>query len=51
MTITTTLADAEGGTELVAVHEGVPHGVSPADNELRWRMALEKLAALVEGEG
>lgn len=48
MTVTITLADADGGTELVAVHEGLPRGVSPADNELGWRMSLAKLAALVE---
>jgi uncharacterized protein YndB with AHSA1/START domain len=48
MTITITLADRDGGTELVAVHEGLPRGVSPADNELGWRMSLAKLAALVE---
>jgi len=48
MTITITLADADGGTDLFAVHEGLPRGVSPADNETGWRMALAKLAALVE---
>ena len=49
MTSTITLADAvDGGTELTAVHEGVPDGVAPADNELGWRMALDRLAALVE---
>jgi uncharacterized protein YndB with AHSA1/START domain len=48
MTITTTLADADGGTELTAVHEGVPSGVRPADNEAGWNEALDKLAALVE---
>ena len=48
MTITITLADAEGGTDLVAAHEGVPPGVSPADNEYGWTMSLAKLAALVE---
>jgi hypothetical protein len=26
----------------------VPPGVSPADNEMGWRMSLEKLARLVE---
>jgi uncharacterized protein YndB with AHSA1/START domain len=46
MTITITLADADGGTELLAVHEGLPLGLSPADNETGWRMALAKLAAL-----
>jgi uncharacterized protein YndB with AHSA1/START domain len=49
MTITTTLTDADGGTDLVAVHDGLPPGVPPADNELGWRLSLEKLAALVEG--
>jgi uncharacterized protein YndB with AHSA1/START domain len=48
MTITTTLADADGGTEVLAVHEGLPSGLSPADNETGWRMSLAKLAALVE---
>jgi uncharacterized protein YndB with AHSA1/START domain len=48
MTITYTLADADGGTEISAVHDGVPPGVSPADNELGWRQSLDKLAALVE---
>jgi uncharacterized protein YndB with AHSA1/START domain len=48
MTITLLLADADGGTEVLAVHDGVPSGVSPADNELGWRLSLERLAALVE---
>ncbi len=49
MTISIALSDsAAGGTELVAVHEGLPRGVLPADNEAGWRMALDKLAALVE---
>jgi uncharacterized protein YndB with AHSA1/START domain len=48
MTITTTLADADGGTEILAVHEGLPPGLSTADNEVGWREALERLAALVE---
>jgi uncharacterized protein YndB with AHSA1/START domain len=50
MTITIVLSDADGGTDLTAVHEGLPPGVSPADNETGWRMALAKLARLVEGE-
>jgi uncharacterized protein YndB with AHSA1/START domain len=49
MTMTITLHDRDGGTELLAVHEGVPAGVAPEDNELGWRMALDRLAALVEG--
>jgi hypothetical protein len=31
-----------------APHEGLPPGLSPADNEIGWGMSLEKLAALVE---
>ena len=49
MTITITLADAAGGTDMLAVHEGLPPGVPPADNEAGWRSSLAKLAALVEG--
>lgn len=49
MTITYALAEAGGGTELVGVHENLPPGVPPADNELGWRMSIDKLAALVEG--
>ncbi len=48
MTITTTLADTDGGTTVTVVHEGVPDAVSPADNELGTRVALAKLARLVE---
>jgi uncharacterized protein YndB with AHSA1/START domain len=49
MTITTTLTDADGGTDLHAVHEGLPPGVRADDNEAGWRSSLAKLAALVEG--
>jgi uncharacterized protein YndB with AHSA1/START domain len=48
MTSTISLWDADGATELVAVHDGLPEGVSPADNEVGWRESLSKLAALVE---
>jgi len=48
MTITYTLVDFHGGTELVAVHEDLPAGLSPADNEQGWTMSLAKLAKLVE---
>jgi uncharacterized protein YndB with AHSA1/START domain len=48
MTLTITLSDADGGTDLVAVHDRLPPGLSPADNETGWRMSLGKLAALVE---
>jgi uncharacterized protein YndB with AHSA1/START domain len=48
MTITISLTDASGGTNLVAEHEGLPPGVSELDNETGWKMALTKLARLVE---
>lgn len=48
MTITITLVDADGGTDLSAVHEGLPDGVDPADNETGWRESLDRLADLVE---
>ena len=49
MTITITLTDGADGTDLVAQHDGLPAGLSPADNEVGWRSSLAKLAALVEG--
>ncbi|MFJ6836927.1 SRPBCC family protein [Streptomyces sp. NPDC091209] len=52
MTMTTELIDADGGTEVVIVHEGVPDAVPAADNETGTRMALDHLARLVErGQG
>jgi uncharacterized protein YndB with AHSA1/START domain len=48
MTITTTLADADGGTDVVMAHEGIPGGVPAADNDTGTRIALANLAALVE---
>lgn len=51
MTVTFTLTEADGGTEVLAVHENVPPGVTPADNEMGWRMSLEKLAEYVEAGG
>ncbi len=50
MTITTTLADAGRGTDVVFMYEGLPSGVNPADNETGTQMALANLAALVEAE-
>ncbi|MET9833300.1 SRPBCC domain-containing protein [Streptomyces sp. NPDC006385] len=49
MTMTTTLTDAGGGTDVLVVHEGVPDAVPAADNETGTRMALANLARLVEG--
>jgi uncharacterized protein YndB with AHSA1/START domain len=48
MTITYRLTDEDGGTDLVGIHENLPQGVAPADNELGWSMSLDKLAVLVE---
>ncbi|MGY1745905.1 SRPBCC domain-containing protein [Blastococcus sp. SYSU D00695] len=49
MTTTIELRDAGGGTALTAVHEGVPDGVPPEQNEEGWRMALTRLARLLAG--
>ncbi len=49
MRVTFRLTDAGGATDLVAVHDDLPAGLSPADNETGWRMSLAKLAALVAG--
>jgi uncharacterized protein YndB with AHSA1/START domain len=48
MTITITLADADGGTDVLAAHDGLPRGLSSADNEVGWRSSLAKLAEFVE---
>jgi uncharacterized protein YndB with AHSA1/START domain len=48
MTMTTTLADAEDGTDVLVVHDGIPDSVPAADNETGTRMALTNLAELVE---
>jgi uncharacterized protein YndB with AHSA1/START domain len=43
MVITWQLSEAaDGGTELLAVHQNVPPGVSLKDNELGWSMSLRK---------
>jgi uncharacterized protein YndB with AHSA1/START domain len=48
VTITTTLVDRDGETDILVLHEGLPPGVAAADNEMGTRMALARLAALVE---
>ena len=48
MTMTTTLTEAAGGTDVHVVHEGIPDQVPAADNETGTRMALANLADLVE---
>jgi uncharacterized protein YndB with AHSA1/START domain len=48
MTMTTTLTEAAGGTDVLVVHEGIPDKVPATDNETGTRMALANLAGLVE---
>ncbi|MFD7444742.1 SRPBCC domain-containing protein [Streptomyces sp. NPDC059909] len=48
MTMTTTLTETSGGTDVLIVHEGIPDSVPAADNETGTRMALANLAELVE---
>jgi uncharacterized protein YndB with AHSA1/START domain len=48
MRMTTTLIDADGGTDVEVLHDGLPPGVSAQDNEIGTQMALGKLAVLVE---
>src|SRR4051795_6923282 len=47
ITMTTTLRDAAGGTEVEIRMDGLPDAVPPDQNELGTRMALDKLARLV----
>ena len=51
MTMTWTLREVGGGTELHLLHEGLPDAVRAEDNEEGTRMSLRKLAAYVEGAG
>jgi uncharacterized protein YndB with AHSA1/START domain len=48
MTMTTMLAEADGGTDVTVVHDQIPDTIPPADNETGTRMALDHLARLVE---
>jgi uncharacterized protein YndB with AHSA1/START domain len=48
MIVTYRLWDQDGGTELSAVHDHLPSGILPIDNEAGWRSSLDKLAALAE---
>jgi uncharacterized protein YndB with AHSA1/START domain len=49
MTMTWTLSEVEGGTEVELLHEGLPDAVPAEDNATGTRMSLTKLAAYVEG--
>ena len=48
MRMTTTLTPTGAGTEVVILHEGVPDAVPPADNEAGTRMALARLARMLQ---
>jgi len=50
MTMSTDLVEREHGTDVHVVHDGVPDAVPAADNEVGMRMALSKLALLVESD-
>jgi uncharacterized protein YndB with AHSA1/START domain len=48
MRITTELLADGDGTRVTVVHEGLPAGVAPADNEAGWQESLSRLAALFD---
>jgi uncharacterized protein YndB with AHSA1/START domain len=48
MTITTSLADTDDGTEITILCQDIPAGIRPEDNELGCRLSLRNLAALLE---
>jgi uncharacterized protein YndB with AHSA1/START domain len=50
MTMTVTLEEREGGTEVTIRFEGIPPGIRPEDNDAGTRSSLEKLARHVEQE-
>ena len=49
MSVTFTLTAWQGGTLLAASHDRLPPGLSPEENEVGWRVSLEKLARLLTG--
>jgi uncharacterized protein YndB with AHSA1/START domain len=49
MTMTWTLRDVDGETEVDVRHEGIPDAIPAEDNATGTRMSLTKLAAYVEG--
>jgi len=48
MTITYTLIESNGETDLTIVHDNLPIGVSLEDNMLGWELALNKLTGLID---
>ena len=51
MTMTITLEERVGGTEVTIAYAGIPAGIRPEDNELGTRLSLEKLGRYVVGVG
>ena len=51
MRITTDLSLEGRGTRLTAVHDDLPEGIAPSDNEIGWNDALAKLGALLRSNG
>ncbi|MFN8377927.1 MAG: SRPBCC domain-containing protein [Anaerolineae bacterium] len=49
MSITWSLADANGGTAITVLCEGIPEGIRLEDNETGSAHSLRKLSAFVEG--
>ena len=49
MVMRTSIRSVPDGCEVTIDHRGLPPGLDPADNETGTRMALDKLAAAVEG--
>jgi hypothetical protein len=50
MTVTTTLAASEAGTDVTILHEGIPDAIPAADNEAGTSIALANLARLVQAD-
>ena len=48
MTIAYLLAEDDAGTVLTAQHDDLPPELSTTDNELGWRMSMDKPARLIE---
>jgi hypothetical protein len=48
MTVTTTLAAADGGTDVTVSYANLPSGIDRQDNDEGTRQALARLAELVE---
>ena len=48
MTITTSFADTDEGTEITVLCEDIPAGIRPEDNEMGCKSSLQNLASLIE---